>query len=107
MAHRIVSGAQGPYNSNNHSRENEGALRYNSPDCPMSQRSNDSLRQWSTLQSATVKNIVVQKSEQRSQRGTGLSGVASDCPVLQEDKAPTVDRAPNPYGWVTWQRTGQ
>jgi hypothetical protein len=33
--------------------------------------------------------------------------VAPDCPVPQEDKAPTVDRAPNPNGWVTWQRTGQ
>jgi hypothetical protein len=26
-------------------------------------------------------NIIAQKSEQRSQRGTGLSGVAPDCPV--------------------------
>jgi hypothetical protein len=60
-----------------------------------------------TLQSAKVVNSVTQKSEQQSQRGTILSGVAPDCPVLQEDKAPTVDRAPNPNGWVTWQRTGQ
>jgi hypothetical protein len=30
----------------------------------------------------------------RSQRGTGLSGVAPDCPVPQEDKAPTVDVSP-------------
>jgi hypothetical protein len=30
-----------------------------------------------------------------------------NCPVPQEDKAPTVDRAPNPNGWVTWRRTGQ
>ena len=27
-----------------HSREFQGSLRYNSPDCPVSQRSNDSLR---------------------------------------------------------------
>jgi hypothetical protein len=27
--------------------------------------------------------------------------------VPQEDKAPTVDPAPNPNGWVTWRRTGQ
>jgi hypothetical protein len=39
--------------------------------------------------------------------GTGLSGVAPDCPVPQEDKAPTVDSALNPNGWVTWRRTGQ
>jgi hypothetical protein len=32
---------------------------------------------------------------------------APDCPVPQEDKAPTVDPAPNPNGWVTWWRTGQ
>jgi hypothetical protein len=34
---------------------------------------------------------------------------ASDCPVSQEDKAPTVDPAPNPNGWVTvmWRHTGQ
>jgi hypothetical protein len=25
----------------------------------------------------------------------------------QEDKAPTVDPAPNPNGWVTWQGTEQ
>jgi hypothetical protein len=42
-----------------------------------------------------------------SQRGTGLSGVAPDCPVPQEDKAPTVESALNPHGWVTWWRTGQ
>jgi hypothetical protein len=46
--------------------------------------------------------VIAQKSE-----GTGLSGVAPDCPVPQEDKAPTVDPAPNPNGWVTWRRTGQ
>jgi hypothetical protein len=39
--------------------------------------------------------------------GTRLSGVAPDCPVPQEDKAPTVDSAPNSNGWVTWRRTGQ
>jgi hypothetical protein len=39
--------------------------------------------------------------------GTGLSGVAPDCPVPQEDKAPTIDSALNPNGWVTWRRTGQ
>jgi hypothetical protein len=53
-----------------------------------------------------VSNSATQKSEQRSQSGTGLSGVAPDCPVPQEDKAPTDDSAPNPNGWVTWRRTG-
>jgi hypothetical protein len=41
-----------------------------------------------------------QKSEQQSHR-------APDCPVPQEDKAPTIDRAPNPNGWVMWRLTGQ
>jgi hypothetical protein len=77
------------------------------PDCPVSQRSNDYLRQRSTLTAGTVQHSTSQKSEHQSQRGTGLSGVASDCPVPQEDKAPTVDSAPNPNVWVTWQRTGQ
>jgi hypothetical protein len=45
-------------------------------------------------------NCVRQKSEQKV-RG------ASDCPVPQEDKAPTVDFALNPNGWVTWRRTRQ
>jgi hypothetical protein len=54
-----------------------------------------------------VSNSATQKLEQRSQRGTGLSGVALDCPVPQEDKVPMVARAPNPNGWVTWRLTGQ
>jgi hypothetical protein len=39
--------------------------------------------------------------------GTGLSRVAPDCPVPQEDKASNCRPAPNPNGWVTWRRTGQ
>jgi hypothetical protein len=38
--------------------------------------------------------------------GTGLLGVAPDCPVPQGDKAPTVDFAPNPNGWVMCRRIG-
>jgi hypothetical protein len=47
------------------------------------------------------------KSEQRSQRGTGLSVVAPDFPVPQEDKASNGRPAPNPNGYVTWRHTGQ
>jgi hypothetical protein len=32
---------------------------------------------------------------------------APDCPVPQEDKASNGRPAPNPNGWVTWQRIGQ
>jgi hypothetical protein len=93
--------------STSHSRENEGALRYNSPDCPVSQWSNDYLRQRSTLTAGTVQHSTAQKSEQRSQRGTGLFGVEPDCLVPQEDKASNSRQAPNPNGWVMWRRTGQ
>jgi hypothetical protein len=50
--------------SNSHSREFQGALRYNSPDCPVCQRSNDYLRQQSTLTEGTVQYSTAQKSEQ-------------------------------------------
>jgi hypothetical protein len=62
-----------------------------------------------TIDSAkcTLKNSVTQKSEQRSQNGTGLSGVALDCLVPQEDKASNGRPAPDPNGWLTWRRTGQ
>jgi hypothetical protein len=52
-------------------------------------------------------NSVMAEVEAGSQRGTRLSDVAPDCPVPQQDKAPTVDPASNPNGWLTWQRTGQ
>jgi hypothetical protein len=67
------------------------------PDCPVCQRSNVYLH-------ATIDSnrwiVSWQKSEQEV-RG------APDCPVPQEDKAPMVDRAPNPNGRLTWRRTGQ
>jgi hypothetical protein len=73
----------------------------------VSQQSNDYLHQQSTLTEGTVHHNTTQKSEQRSQMGTGLSGVAPDCPVSQEDKASNGRLAPNPNDWVTWWRTGQ
>ena len=90
-----------------HSREFQGALCYNSPDCPMSQRSNGYLGQRSTLQSVKVGYSVAAEVSAVKSEGTGLSGVAPDYLMPQEDKAPTVDPAPNPNGWVTWRRTGQ
>jgi hypothetical protein len=39
--------------------------------------------------------------------GTGLSGVAPDCLVPQEDKVSNGQLAPNPNGWLTWWRTRQ
>jgi hypothetical protein len=86
-----------------HSRENVGALRHNSPDCPVCQRGNGYLRNGRLLQRYSVAAEV----RAVSQRGTGLSVMAPDCPVQQEDKAPTVARSPNPNSWVTWRRTEQ
>jgi hypothetical protein len=40
------------------------------------------------------------------QRGTGLFGVAPDCPVPHEDKASNGRPAPSPNGKMTWRRTG-
>jgi hypothetical protein len=57
-------------------------------------------RQRSTAKVLATWTVLRQKLEPRSQR-------ALDCPVPQEDKAPTVDFAPNPNGWVTWRCTGQ
>jgi hypothetical protein len=52
-------------------------------------------------------NSVTTEIRAGSQRGTGLSGVAPDCPVPQENKASNGRPAPNPNGWVTWRRTRQ
>ena len=107
MTHRTVRCPRAVQVSTSHSRENEGALCYNSPDCPVSQRATAIQRQRSTLQSATVSYSGAAEVRAAKSVGTGLSGVTPDCPVPQEDKAPTVDFAPNPNGWVTWRLTGQ
>jgi hypothetical protein len=51
-------------------------------------------------------NSAVAEVRTAKSEGTGLSGVAPDCPVPQGDKAPTIYFAPNPNGWVMWRRTG-
>jgi hypothetical protein len=58
--------------------------------------------QRSTLQSEQCNSDV----RADGQRGTGLSGVASDCPVPHEDKASNGRPAPSPNGRMTWRRTG-
>jgi hypothetical protein len=94
---RYTRTVQGP---SSHSRVCAGALRYNSPDCSVNRRATAICAQRSTAKVLTKWTVQQQKSEPQSQR-------ASDCPVPQGDKAPTVDFAPNPNGWVTWRRTGQ
>jgi hypothetical protein len=99
--------------STSHSREFQGALHYNLPDCPVRHRT----VRWAagngylaaTVDSAKCYSVAQCHAEVRATKyeATRLSGVAPDCPVPQEDKAPTVDSAPNPNGWVTWQYTEQ
>jgi hypothetical protein len=72
------------------------------PDCPVRQRSNGHLR--ATVDSA--KQTVQIKCQSNGQRGTGLSGVALDCPVPHEDKASNGRPAPCPNGRMTWRHTG-
>jgi hypothetical protein len=94
MAHRTLSGAPGqalskPVTLGFLPR----ALHYNSPDYPVSQRSNGSLRANGRLRRGTVPNSVVQKSP--------------DCPVQQKDKRLQRSTAPNPNGRANVACTGQ
>jgi hypothetical protein len=58
--------------------------------------------QRSTLQSEQCNSYV----RADGQRGTGLSGVAPDCPVPHEDKASNGRPAPSPNRRVMWWHTG-
>jgi hypothetical protein len=84
-------------------------LRYNSPDCPVHQRSNDSFAQRSTAiaedseeQCATVRGRAEPPVRGAPDSEQYLSGAAPDCPVPLEDKASNGRQRPNPNGWVTW-----
>jgi hypothetical protein len=68
---------------------------------------NDYLRATVEYKSTCHVNSAVAEVRAAKSEGTGLFGVAPDYPMPQEDKAPTVDRAPNPNDWVTWRRTVQ
>jgi hypothetical protein len=98
MAHRTVSWCTRAVQlQTSHSREFQGTLHYNSPDCPVSQRSNDYLlTQWSTME-MSQRNSVTQKSEQQSES-------APDCPVQLEDKGLQQSTAPD---CADVARTGQ
>jgi hypothetical protein len=95
--------------SNSQSQVSQGALRYNSSDCPVHQRSNDYLAQWSTVkawtQSYSARTV---RAEVRAViRGAPdseqcLSGAAPNYLVPLEDKASNGLKLPNPNSWVTW-----
>jgi hypothetical protein len=68
------------------------------PDCLVSQRAMDIQRQRSTLQSATVGYNAAAEVGATKSEGTGLSGVAPDSPVPQEDKVSNGRPTQNPNG---------
>jgi hypothetical protein len=87
-------------------RVSQAQLRYNSPDCPVCQRSNG--YQHATVDSDSEQYRTVNAAKVRAvgQRGTGLSGVAPDCTVPHQDKASNSRPAPSPNNRMTWRCTG-
>jgi hypothetical protein len=75
------------------------------PDCPVSQRSNDSLHANGRLCKGTVMNSAAVEVRAQKSEGTGLSGVALDCPVQQDDKRLQWLTVPNPNGCADVART--
>jgi hypothetical protein len=89
-----------------HSRIFASALRYNSPDCPVHQRSNSYPAQRSTATDTMQRYIArTMRAEVRGAPDSEqcLSGAAPDYyPVPLKDKASNGQKLPNPNGWVTW-----
>jgi hypothetical protein len=80
-------------------------LRYNSPDCPVCQRSNDysaTVDSNVNMKSATVRGQFAQKSEQRQKAHRTVN---NSCPVhhrtVRWPRLSELQRS-NPNGWVTW-----
>jgi hypothetical protein len=90
-----------------HSREFQGSLRYNSPDSPVCQQSNGSLHANGRLRRVYSGEQCRAEVRAAKSKVTGLSGVAPDCPVQQDDKAPQRSTAPNPNSCADVARTGQ
>jgi hypothetical protein len=95
--------------STGHSRVSTSALRYNSPDCPVHQRSNDYFMQRSPAKAEDSEEqcAIVRGRAEPPIRGAPdtaqcLSGAAPDCLVPLEDKASNGQKLPNPNSWVTW-----
>jgi hypothetical protein len=81
-------------------------LRYNSPDCPVGQRSNGYQRATVDSDSEQCSTVIAVEVRAEGQRDTGLPGVAPDCPVPHKDKASNGRPAPSPNVWMMWRRTG-
>jgi hypothetical protein len=103
-----LSGVPGPYKvkpTTLRKTQARSAIIHRTVRCASGQRLSSTQR--STLTGEHCSTVPRQKSEQRV-RG------APDCLVWhrtvwcrKRTKPPTVDRAPDPNGWVTWRRTGQ
>jgi hypothetical protein len=114
MTHRTLSGALGPNTIKPTNLGNSaGALRYNSPDCPVciglsSEPAEQRLpaRQRSTAKVYSGKQCRA-KVRARKSEVTGVSGVAPDCPVQQKDKGIQRSTASNPNGHADVARIGQ
>jgi hypothetical protein len=76
------------------------------PNCPVCQRSNDYLRAMVDSDSEQCSTMIVAEVRAVGQRGTGLSGVALNCPMPHKDKASNGRSAPSPNGRMTWRHTG-
>jgi hypothetical protein len=81
-----------------HLRVSEAALRYNSPECPVCQRSNGWEAQRSTPTVACKREQCADSSRRVRAAPKGapdneqyLSSAAPDCPVHQEVRAPTIE----------------
>jgi hypothetical protein len=115
LAHRSVRCAtgqcpvhQGTRLQTCHLREFWEPLRYNSPDCPVRQRSNDYTAP-TVVCNGTVKRysarLRAQKSEQLSRRQKAHQTVNSDCPVHHRTVWwPSCQKLQRlePNDWVTW-----
>jgi hypothetical protein len=99
VCHRTVSGAPCPYKPEAATlgkTQARFAIIHRTVRCASGATANSrNGRLWQELQWA----IVPRRSQSSEIRG------ALDYPVPQEDKVPTVARAPNPNGWVTWRHT--
>jgi hypothetical protein len=73
----------------------------------VSQWSNGSLRTNGQLCRATVSYSAVAEVRAQMLEGTGLSGVAPDCPVQQDNRRLQWSTAQNPNGCTDVARTGQ
>jgi hypothetical protein len=120
VCHRTVSGAPGSYNSKLATfgfQKRHSAIIYRTVWCatglsgaPAEQRLASATIDCNGRLEATVRGQFAQKSEQPPEGAPDseqcLSGVAPDCPVPPEDKAPTIETVRTlTVGWRGW-RTG-